>query len=113
MRTCKFCGCYLPDNFNICIACGHDQADQDFGSLYSDPDTIETTTLENNTLTFTVNRNNCTYYSGRCGKCIFCEVMITHSNGKNLPLYFCHELTKCHKRFEKEQYNCSRFRPIS
>ena len=24
MRTCKFCGCYLPDRFTVCVACHRD-----------------------------------------------------------------------------------------
>ena len=26
MRCCKKCGCYLPDNTTLCLACGYDEA---------------------------------------------------------------------------------------
>lgn len=28
MKTCKFCGCYLPDRFTACVACHKDNAEK-------------------------------------------------------------------------------------
>ena len=45
MRTCRHCGCYLPDGVTVCLACGTYQGKRLPASTHTDPDLIETCAL--------------------------------------------------------------------
>ena len=79
MRTCKKCGCYLPDGINTCLACSYNPAEEQTPSY---PKII---------------------YSPYPKYCVICE----HMDSFGTKMLFCKALPTV--EYCKDNFTCSQF----